>query len=114
MKTRKTEQQVEQEDRQRYRKALGHYLKSLRKSAGKTQLALAEEIGFGYYTMISQVEAGTAPVPPARIAAWAKAVGVEASQIAHRVLLSMEPRLYDTIFGDVWVSRMEMDVFVGN
>jgi hypothetical protein len=95
-----------------YRKAFGKQHKALRHAAGKTQQMMSAELGLDYYTMISQIEAGNARIPTARLHAWAKVLGLPASTLAVRILMSIEPELCDVIFGDVWVAWVDFQNYL--
>ena len=58
------------------RRAEGERLKALRQAAGLTQRVLADRIGLTHYTFLAQIEAGRAPVPKDRVAAFAAALGL--------------------------------------
>jgi len=82
------------------RKLAGDWLKSLRKDAGLSQVELATRLGFKYYTFVAQVENGFGRVPTDAMEAWARAVGVEPSIFARRLLAFYEPELHRLLFGD--------------
>jgi transcriptional regulator with XRE-family HTH domain len=85
-------------DAARYRKEAGEYLKKVREKAEITQMALAKELGWDYYTLVSTIEAGKARVPPDRMAAWAKAVGVDLNDFAKTLLRFYEPYFFQALF----------------
>ena len=82
----------------RLRKQAGTWLKELRARAGLSQIELAEILGFKYYTFISQVENGFGRVPTESMEAWARALAVEPSAFARRLLSFYDPELHRLLF----------------
>ncbi|MGF7206214.1 transcriptional regulator with XRE-family HTH domain [Skermanella aerolata] len=83
------------------RKEAGFWLKSLRKKARLSQRALAQEVGFTYYTTIAQIEAGKLRLQPDRCEAYARALGVPDSQEFIKQLMSYyDPVTHRALFGD--------------
>jgi transcriptional regulator with XRE-family HTH domain len=80
------------------RKEAGAWLKSLRRAAGLSQTDLAEQLGFRYYTFISQVENGFGRVPSESMEAWAKALNVPRAEFAKTLLGYYDPQLYRLLF----------------
>ena len=80
------------------RKQAGDWLKELRGRAGLSQAQLADELGFKYYTFVSQVENGFGRLPVESMEAWAKALNVEPSDFAKRLLSFYEPELYRLLY----------------
>lgn len=80
------------------RKEAGDWLKELRGRAGLSQVQLADELGFKYYTFVSQVENGFGRLPIESMEAWAKALNVEPSEFAKRLLSFYEPELYRLLY----------------
>jgi transcriptional regulator with XRE-family HTH domain len=93
MKIAKAEPQVKQ-----LRKQAGDWLKKLRSRAGLSQVQLADALGLKYYTFVSQVENGFGRVPIESMEAWAKALNVEPSDFAKRLLSFYEPELYRLLY----------------
>jgi transcriptional regulator with XRE-family HTH domain len=93
MNSAKPEPQVKQ-----LRKQAGDWLKKLRSRAGLSQVQLADALGLKYYTFISQVENGFGRVPIESMEAWAKALNVEPSDFAKRLLSFYEPELYRLLY----------------
>ena len=93
MNSAKAEPQVKQ-----LRKQAGEWLRKLRSRAGLSQVQLADALGMKYYTFISQVENGFGRVPIDSMEAWAKALNVEPSDFAKRLLSFYEPELYRLLF----------------
>ena len=79
----------------------GEYIKSLRLAHDPkiTQRALADKLKLSYYTFISQVETGTARVPPENLVGWAKALGVDPQEFAKKLLSYYDPHTLRAIFG---------------
>jgi transcriptional regulator with XRE-family HTH domain len=80
------------------RKEAGNWLKELRAQAGLSQIELAKILGFKYYTFISQVENGFGRVPTESIEPWARALGVDPSPFARKLLSYYEPELHRLLF----------------
>ena len=78
----------------------GEYIKRLRLAHDpkRTQRALADKLKLDYYTFISQVETGTARVPPESQVAWAKALGVDPQEFAKKLLSCYDPHTYKALF----------------
>lgn len=92
---------LEVEDQRRELRAqAGHWLKERRESGGLSQRELAGRVGMGYYTFVSQIEAGRGRIPPERYEAWACALGLDAREFAMRMLGYYEPLTYQLIFGE--------------
>ncbi|AXI48904.1 XRE family transcriptional regulator [Sulfitobacter sp. SK012] len=79
------------------RKNLGSILQGRRKALGKTQAALAHEIGVEFYTFISQVEGGKARVPPDRIIAYARALKMAPAELAELIIKHYDPLTYEAL-----------------
>jgi transcriptional regulator with XRE-family HTH domain len=80
------------------RKKAGSWLKELRGRAGLSQIELAQQLGFKYYTFISQVENGFGRVPTESMEAWARALGVDPSEFARALLSYYEPEMHRLLF----------------
>lgn len=80
------------------RKLAGSWLKELRGRAGLSQIQLAEQLGFKYYTFVSQVENGFGRVPTDSMEAWATALGVNPSEFAKHLISFYEPELYRLLY----------------
>lgn len=80
------------------RKQAGDWLKELRVRAGLSQVELADELGFKYYTFVSQVENGFGRLPVDSMEAWANALNVDPSEFAKRLLSFYEPELYRLLY----------------
>jgi transcriptional regulator with XRE-family HTH domain len=80
------------------RKQAGAWLKELRAKAGLSQIELARQLGFKYYTFISQVENGFGRVPTESLEAWARALGTDPSAFARKLLSYYEPELHRLLF----------------
>ena len=79
----------------------GAYIQKLRLAHDPklTQRALADKLKLDYYTFISQVETGTARVPPEQLVGWAKALGVDPQEFAKKLLSYYDPHKHKAIFG---------------
>jgi transcriptional regulator with XRE-family HTH domain len=82
----------------RLREQAGEYLKNLRLKKELSQLELATTLGYAYYSFISQIESGTARVPPENLHAWAKALGVNVRPFSRALLRFYEPYYHAALF----------------
>ena len=80
------------------RKQAGAWLKDMRGRAGLSQVELAQQLGLKYYTFISQVEYGFGRVPTDSMEAWARALGLDPSTFARKLLAYYEPELHRLLF----------------
>jgi transcriptional regulator with XRE-family HTH domain len=80
------------------RKKAGAWLKELRGRAGLSQIELAQQLGFKYYTFISQVENGYGRVPTESMEAWASSLGIDPSEFARALLSYYEPEMHRLLF----------------
>jgi transcriptional regulator with XRE-family HTH domain len=80
------------------RKQAGTWLKELRTDAGLSQMQLAERLGYKYYTFISQIENGFGRLPTDSMEAWARALGVNPSHFAKKLISFYEPELYRLLY----------------
>jgi transcriptional regulator with XRE-family HTH domain len=87
-----------EEDAKVLRKQAGAWLKELRGKAGLSQMQLAERLGFKYYTFISQIENGFGRLPTDSMEAWARALGVNPSHFAKKLISFYEPELYRLLY----------------
>ncbi|WP_413773393.1 helix-turn-helix domain-containing protein [Aurantimonas coralicida] len=85
--------------RQRLRKEGGAWLRQCREEAGLSQRELAERVDVGYYTFVSQIEAGRGRIPAERYSVWAKALGMNARDFVRNIMAFYEPTTYDILFG---------------
>ena len=90
--------------RQKLRKEAGQWLRELRESRSLSQRGLAEKVGAGNYTFISQLEQGRARIPPDRYLIWAGALGVEPREFVRGLLYYYDPVTYNIIFP---INRLE-------
>lgn len=81
------------------RNQAGIFIKALRANAGLTQRDVAEALGLRYYTMISQIESGSARVPPEQYAAYAHALSVDPSKFVKKLTEYYDPFTYKALFG---------------
>jgi len=78
----------------------GIFLKALRAQSQLTQRDVAEALGLRYYTMISQIESGSARVPPEQYAAYAKTLGVDPAMFVQKLTQYYDPHTYKALFGN--------------
>lgn len=91
-------QQGSGEEAKRLRREAGQKLKGFRESVKKTQRDVANEIGFDYYTMVSQIESGKTRVPPAQIVAYAKALKMKPKELAKLLMRYYDPVTFEILF----------------
>ena len=80
------------------RKQAGKWLSARREAAGVTQAHLAEQIGYRYYTFVSQVEGGHGRVPSEHFRPWADCIGVPHAEFAKTLLRYYEPDIFRLLF----------------
>ena len=80
------------------RRQAGAWLKELRSRAGLSQIQLAGQLGYKYYTFIAQVENGYGRVPTDGMEAWALALGVKPADFARQLLSHYDPELHRLLF----------------
>jgi transcriptional regulator with XRE-family HTH domain len=85
-------------DSKTLRRAAGSWLKELRGRAGLSQMALAEKLGLKYYTFVSQVENGFGRVPTESMETWARALGVDPTEFARKLVSYYDPELFRLLF----------------
>jgi transcriptional regulator with XRE-family HTH domain len=77
----------------------GRQLRAWRDATGKTQQEVAKEIGFAYFTMISQLELGRSYVPPERYVDYAKAMEVDLQEFVKWQLRWSNPWAWTILYG---------------
>ena len=80
------------------RKKAGKWLSARREAAGITQAQLAEQVGYRYYTFVSQVEGGHGRVPSEHFQQWADCIGVPRQDFAKMLLRFYEPDVFRLLF----------------
>ena len=85
-------------DAKQLRKDAGRWLQGMRKTAGLSQIQLAEKLGLKYYTFVSQVENGFGRVPSESMEAWARALGLVPAEFARHLLSYYDPQLHRLLF----------------
>lgn len=90
------------------RKEGGIFLKALRTHVGITQRELAVKLDMNYYTMIAQMEAGSARVPPDTYVPYAKALGVDPSLFVQKLMQFYDPFTYAALWGKKKVSMTDL------
>ncbi len=88
------------EDSKSKRKEAGQYVKQCRLDADMTQRELSQKLDLDYYTFISQVEGGSARVPPEKMVQWARLMGVVPAEFAKNLLKYYDPHMYDAMFAE--------------
>ena len=87
----------ERESKEERRKAAASYLRELRSIAGITQKELADNLGYRYTTVISQVETGIIRLPPDKLVPWAESLKQSPKEFARKILAFYEPEWYEAI-----------------
>lgn len=85
---------------QKLRLAGGAWLKGLRENAKLSQRGLADKVGIGYYTFISQLENGRGRLPPDRYEIWAEVLGIEPKTFVQDLMRFYDPVTHRLLFGD--------------
>ncbi len=80
------------------RKAIGIYLQRLRQQAGFTQLQVAEQMGYQYFTFVAQIEHGRSRVPPDDWTSWAVLYKQDPQTFSRRLLMHYDPHVYKACF----------------
>ena len=86
----------------------GIFIKALRTHAGLTQREVAVALNMNYYTMVSQMEAGTARIPPDTYVAYAKVMGVEHKLFTRKLMQYYDPHTYRSLWGNEIISLTEL------
>tara|TARA_R100000808_G_C2087393_1_gene109060 strand:- start:158 stop:460 length:303 start_codon:yes stop_codon:yes gene_type:complete len=81
-----------------HRQAVGKQLREWREQCDLTQRELSQKLGLNYYTFISQVETGSARVPPESMVAWAKALDQDLVEFAKVLLSHYDPHMFSALF----------------
>jgi DNA-binding XRE family transcriptional regulator len=85
---------------------IGHRVAHQRKTLGMTQRTLASHLGLPYYTFISQVEKGTATLPPHLWREVAAVLCMDQLDFALECLEVTQPEIYKQLFGSKKTSRV--------
>lgn len=75
------------------------FLKTRRENLGITQREVARMIGLEYISMVSQIEAGKAKVPPGRYADYARALRMDPKDFVRELLKHYDPEAWKILFG---------------
>ncbi|GHA18362.1 hypothetical protein GCM10007989_12070 [Devosia pacifica] len=89
---------VDPNEVQALRRLAGRWLRDKREAARFSQRELAERLGFERYAFISQIEAGRGRVPPDRYEDYARALGVNARELARTMLRYYDPVTHRLLF----------------
>ena len=90
------------------RKEGGLFLKALRQHRGLTQREIAEALNINYYTMIAQIEAGSARMPPDHFLGYAKVLGVSPELFIKKLMAYYDPVTYSGLFGSDYISMTDL------
>jgi len=74
-------------------------LKRMLLDVRKTQREVANDLGLEYYTMISQMEAGKARVPPDQMRDYAKSLRVPVKDFTKQLMQYYDPITFELLFG---------------
>ena len=96
------------EENMALRKDGGLFIKALRTQAGLTQREVAVALNMNYYTMVAQMEAGTARIPPDTYAAYAKVLGVDPKLFTRKLMQYYDPHTYRSLWGNETVSITDL------
>lgn len=91
-------QQGTGQEAKRLRQEAGKMLKAMREAVEKTQRDVAQEVGFDYYTMVSQIENGKTRVPPDVMVAYAKSLRVPPKELAKKLMQYYDPKMFEILF----------------
>jgi transcriptional regulator with XRE-family HTH domain len=80
------------------RKEAGRWLKARRESLGLTQREVARSVGFDYITMVSQIEAGKARVPPTRYVEYARVLKLSPQEFVKELIRYHDPEAHKILF----------------
>jgi len=91
------------------RRQAGRWLGAMREKAGLTQAQIAEQVGFRYYTFVSQVEGGHGRVPSEHFEGWARALGVDPYEFTKTLLKYYDPDIHRLLFPDEDTGRKQAE-----
>lgn len=101
-------QGVRTEESLALRKEGGIFIKALRTHAGLTQREVAVALKMNYYTMIAQIEAGSARTPPDSYVAYAKVLGVDPAKFVRKLMQYYDPHTYKALWGSERLSMTDL------
>jgi len=82
----------------RLRAEVGKRLRTMREAVEKTQREVAAEVGFDYYTMVSQIENGKTRIPPSQVVSYAKALRIPPKEFAKLLMQYYDPLMFEILF----------------
>ena len=85
----------------------GKFLQLLRKNAGLTQREVSLKLNLKYYTMISQIEAGSTRIPPDLFIAYAKTLKVDQLLFVQKVMQYYDPHTHLALFGRKYLTLQD-------
>lgn len=88
------------EDEANLRKEGGLWLKRRREELGLSQRDVADCLGLKFYSFISQVENGRAPIPPELLQDWSSALRLPTAEFAKTTLRYFSPILHRALFDE--------------
>lgn len=86
----------------------GIFIKALRTHAGLTQREVAVALKMNYYTMVAQMEAGTARIPPDTYGPYAKVLGVDPQLFTQKLMQYYDPHTYKNLWGNSRVTITDL------
>jgi transcriptional regulator with XRE-family HTH domain len=84
-------------------KLAGEWMRSVRVSAGLSQNQLLARLPKKSSMFVSQMENGQTRLIPQYYEAWAEALGIDAKEVARRMIGYYTPFLYEPLFGEAFV-----------
>ena len=90
------------------RKDGGTFIKALRNHAGLTQRDVSIALNFKYYTMISQIEAGSARCPPDCYEVLAETLGVDKALFAQKLMQFYDRHTYKAVWGTEKIDMLDL------
>jgi transcriptional regulator with XRE-family HTH domain len=94
----------------RNREIIGHYLKEKRLELGLTQQEMLERIGSdAWFTVWSSIERGERNLPPQRWKVVAEALGIDKKEFAQVMIRYTNPWAYELLYGSDPALRAELN-----
>lgn len=94
-----THPQYDRHEAKQRRKEVGQWLKQRRLEVEKTQREVAQDVGFDYYTMISQIETGHTRIPPEAMEKYAKSLQINDKEFVKTLMYYYDPVTWKILFG---------------
>ncbi len=91
-------QQSARHDVKALRKQAGAWLKEQRERNGLSLREMAARLEIGYFTFISQLEAGRGRIPPDRYESWAAVLQIPIGEFVRTLMKYYDPETYRLLF----------------